>query len=89
MSGEDKEAEAIKEYNLGFAAKYRGDWQASLKHNQRAALLNGDDEATWWNLGIAATALSDWPEARRHGRNVASRICEVGDWFTADVEGMG
>lgn len=65
MGGEDKEAEAIKEYNLGFAAKYRGDWRASLEHNQRAASLNGDDEATWWNLGIAATALSDWPEARR------------------------
>jgi hypothetical protein len=63
--GKSKEAEAIKEYNLGFEAKYRGDWRTSLEHNQKAAALNGDDQATWWNIGIAATALSDWPEARR------------------------
>ena len=65
FNGRDNEEEAIKEYNLGFAAKYRGEWQASLRHNQLAAKLNPDDEATWWNLGIAATALSDWEEARR------------------------
>jgi len=65
ISGKTDAQIAINEYNLGLAAKYRGEWQASLQHNQKAALLNDDDEATWWNLGIAATALSDWPEARR------------------------
>jgi hypothetical protein len=61
----DKKSEAIKAYNLGLAAKYRGEWATSLFQNQLAAELNADDEATWWNLGIAATALSDWAEARR------------------------
>ena len=52
-------------YNLGLQAKYRGDWQASLRYNAQAALLAPEDEASWWNLGIAATALRDWSEARR------------------------
>jgi hypothetical protein len=56
---------AIEEYNSGLAAKYRGEWAQSLVHNQHAAKLNPNDEATWWNLAIAATALRDWPEARR------------------------
>ncbi len=61
----DRQQRAIEEYNLGFHAKYAGDWEKSLFHNQRAAELNPEDEATWWNLGIAATALHNWPEARR------------------------
>lgn len=65
FKGRDKTAEAAKEYNLGLAAKYRGEWEQSLLHNQLAAELNGEDEATWWNLGIAATALSRWDEVRR------------------------
>jgi|SRR6185312_4704291 len=64
LAGKTDEQAAIDEYNLGLAAKYRGDWRASLEHNQRAASLNGGDQATWWNLGIAATALRDWDEAR-------------------------
>jgi hypothetical protein len=52
-------------YNLGLAAKYKGDWQESLRYNQLAALRRDNDEAIWWNLGIAATALSEWDEARR------------------------
>ena len=52
-------------YNLGLLYKYQGLWQESLIHNQRAAFLAPDDEASWWNLGIAATALGDWSEARR------------------------
>ena len=65
FNGYDAAADAIKPYNLGLAAKYEGDWESSLRHNQKAALLNEEDEATWWNLGIAATALSNWQEARR------------------------
>jgi hypothetical protein len=61
----DSKSEAIKAYNLGLAAKYRGEWEASLAHNQLAAEFNAEDQATWWNLGIAATALSNWSEARR------------------------
>ncbi len=61
----DTKAEAIKEYNLGLASKYRGEWEKSLLHNQLASELNDGDEATWWNLAIAATALSHWEEARR------------------------
>lgn len=52
-------------YNLGFSAKYAGDWLISLEHNRRAAECNPSDEAAWWNMGIAATALSDWAAARR------------------------
>jgi len=51
-------------YNLGFSAKYAGDWSTSLVHNRRAAELDPSDEASWWNLGIAATALRDWETAR-------------------------
>ncbi len=54
------EQRAIDEYNLGLEAKYEGRWRESLAHNQQAAKLRDDDEATWWNLAIAATALSDW-----------------------------
>ena len=61
----DPKQEAIDEYNLGLAAKYRGEWEESFARNRRAAELNSEDEASWWNLGIAATALRDWPEARR------------------------
>ena len=65
FGGRNREQEAIDEYNLGFHAKYRGDWRESLAHNRRAAELNPTDEASWWNMGIAATALHDWPEARK------------------------
>ncbi len=56
---------SVPRYNLGFSAKYAGDWKVSLAHNRRAAELNPDDEAAWWNMGIAATALADWDSARR------------------------
>lgn len=64
----DREAEAIKAYNLGLAAKYEGNWPESLAQNQRADKLRPGDEATLWNLGIAATAVGDWDEARRAWR---------------------
>lgn len=56
---------AESHYNLGLIYKYRGDWQQSFEFNQKANLLNPDDEATRWNLAIAATALRNWPVARR------------------------
>jgi len=65
LTGRSRRQEAIDEYNLGLKAKYAGEWQKSLTHNQRAAELNPKDGAAWWNLAIAATALHDWPEARR------------------------
>jgi len=77
LVGKTKKLSAIDEYNLGLEAKYRGEWELSLAHNQRAALLNSEDEATWWNLGIAATALSDWAEARRAWKNCG--IEDLGD----------
>ena len=61
----DPKQKAMDEYNLGLAAKYRGEWEESLARNRRAAELNSEDEASLWNLGIAATALRDWSEARR------------------------
>ncbi len=81
LSGKSDAQLAIDEYNLGLAAKYRGEWKASLAHNQRAALLNDQDQATWWNLGIAATALRDWPEARR-----AWRKCGIDDLGVGEGE---
>ena len=63
-----KESAATAAYNLGLAAKYKGDWQESLEQNQRADKLRPGDEATLWNLGIAATALNNWSEARRAWR---------------------
>jgi len=68
LAGKTNKQAAIDEYNLGLEAKYRAEWKASLTHNQRAASLNGEEQATWWNLGIAATALRDWEEARRAWR---------------------
>jgi hypothetical protein len=65
LRGLGRAQRAIRAYNLGLEAKYAGEWELSLRHNQAAAKLNPDDEATWWNLAIAATALHDWPEARR------------------------
>src|SRR3978361_1426900 len=79
--GANRKQAAIDEYNLGLAAKYRGDWEASLKHNQKAAEFNSEDEATWWNLGIAATALSNWHEARR-----AWGKCGISDLGVGDGE---
>lgn len=61
-------------YNLGLQAKYQCEWQSSLEYNQKAALLDSDDEATWWNLGIAATALRNWPEARRAWRGCGIKL---------------
>jgi hypothetical protein len=52
-------------YNLGLLTKNSGRWKESLAFNQRALLLNLQDEGACWNLGIAATALREWPEARR------------------------
>src|SRR5437868_7965807 len=52
-------------YNLGLRAKYRSEWNDSLRFNQRALELEPKHEAACWNLGIAATALRDWNEARR------------------------
>ena len=63
-------------YNLGFEAKYRCDWEASARFNERAASLSPDDEASWWNLGIAATALGDWALARRAWRGCGIEIGE-------------
>jgi hypothetical protein len=68
LGGGNNVAEAIEAYDLGLAAKYRGDWRESLAQNQRADKLRPGDEATLWNLGIAATALGDWEEARRAWR---------------------
>ena len=51
-------------YNIGLIHKYRNDWLASFKFNERARRLRPDDEATNWNLAIAATALRDWRAAR-------------------------
>jgi tetratricopeptide (TPR) repeat protein len=65
LGGRAAKSNAIEQYNLGLAAKYRSEWAESLKYNQRAAESNPNDDATWWNLGIAATALGDWREARR------------------------
>jgi hypothetical protein len=48
----DPEQQATEEYNAGLKAKYAGNWKESLSHNQRAAKLNPNDEATWWNLAI-------------------------------------
>ena len=56
---------SVPVYNLGLIYKYDGRWQESLDCNQRAAILDPNDEASWWNLGIAATALGNWSEARR------------------------
>jgi hypothetical protein len=63
-------------YNLGLQAKYRCEWQASLRYNEKSAQLDPDDEASWWNLGIAATALSNWREARRAWRGCGIEVPE-------------
>jgi hypothetical protein len=63
-------------YNLGLQAKYRCEWQASLRYNQKATQLDPEDEASWWNLGIAATALSDGQEARRAWRGCGIAVPE-------------
>ena len=55
-------------YNLGLQDKYAGRWQDSLRFNQRAVVLDSQNEAAWWNLGIVATALHDWAGARRAWR---------------------
>lgn len=73
-------------YNLGLQAKYLGEWEDSLRFNQRAVQLNADDEATWWNLGIAATALHDWVEARRAWKGFGIDIGDgEGEVFTPPV----
>jgi len=64
------EKKATEAYNLALEAKYDGNWDESLKQNQRADALRPGDEATLWNLGIAATALSCWDEARRAWRTL-------------------
>lgn len=51
-------------YQVGFIHKYRGNWELSLKYNQRAYELDKDDEAARWNMAIAATALEEWDIAR-------------------------
>jgi tetratricopeptide (TPR) repeat protein len=63
-------------YNLGLQAKYKCEWQASLRYNQKSAQLDPEDEASWWNLGIAATALRDWQEARRAWRRCGIEVPE-------------
>jgi len=54
-------------YDVGLAAKWQRDWQASYDANLQALELLDDtrDEAAAWNLGIAATALGEWATARR------------------------
>ncbi|MBS1814205.1 MAG: tetratricopeptide repeat protein [Acidobacteria bacterium] len=52
-------------YNQALNAKYKGQWDESLRLNQAAVLINSTNEAAWWNLGIAATALRNWHEAVR------------------------
>jgi hypothetical protein len=63
-------------YNLGLLTKNAGQWEDSLKFNQRALSLNSEDEGACWNLGIAATALHNWPEARRAWNHYG---IEIGD----------
>lgn len=52
-------------YQVGFIHKYRGNWEQSLKYNQRAYELDNSDEAARWNMAIAATALKEWDIARK------------------------
>lgn len=55
------------EYMLGLAHKYRRDWVACIRHNQRAISEAAPDtnlEGERWNIAIAATALGDWALAR-------------------------
>lgn len=52
-------------YNAGLLMKYQARWEESLFLNQRATLLDPNDEAAWWNLAIAATKVRDWNEAAR------------------------
>lgn len=55
------------EYMLGLAHKYRRDWLACIRHNQRAIAEASPDssiEGERWNIAIAATALGDWALAR-------------------------
>jgi tetratricopeptide (TPR) repeat protein len=52
-------------YNLGLIYKYQGEWQKSFDLNQKAHVLNPEDEAARWNLAIAATALRNWAIARQ------------------------
>jgi hypothetical protein len=61
-------------YNIGLIYKYQGKWQESLWHNEQAAALRPNDEATNWNLAIAATALRDWRTARDAWRSLGIDI---------------
>lgn len=70
-SNEEKARDA---YNAALKAKYGGDWEKSLRLNQKADKLRGGDEATIWNLGIAATALSKWDEAREAWRAYGIKV---------------
>jgi hypothetical protein len=82
-----KKSEAITAYNLGLAAKYKGDWKESYAQNQRANALRPGDEATIWNLGIAATALNDWEEARRLWRTYGIEVNDgPGEVLTSEVK---
>lgn len=65
-------------YNIGLIHKYRGEWEASLKHNQYAVQFDPEDEASNWNLAIAATALRDWRTARAVWQRLGMKI-EAGD----------
>ena len=65
-------------YNIGLIHKYRGEWEASLKHNQYAVQFDPEDEASNWNLAIAATALRDWRTAREAWQRLGMKI-EAGD----------
>jgi hypothetical protein len=77
---------SVPYYNLGLLAKNTGRWGDSLRFNQRALLLNPEDEGACWNLGIAATALHDWPEARRAWRHYGIDIGEgAGEIITPPV----
>jgi hypothetical protein len=62
-------------YMLGLAHKYRRDWAASLRANQRSQdLRDAVDESSVWNAGIAATGLGDHVEARRQWAKVGITI---------------
>jgi tetratricopeptide (TPR) repeat protein len=73
-------------FNLGLSTKYAGQWQESLRFNQRATELNNQDEGAWWNLGIAATALHDWNTARAAWRHLNIEVPEGdGEWNVSGV----
>ena len=39
LRGIDRDAQANEAYNLGLAAKYKGEWETSLAQNRRADAL--------------------------------------------------